>query len=264
MSKNQRRGHRLQPDPVEPKLESVETTGGFKGDKTYSHPSWGVVHASRVSGWSNLFGSNLEHQHYVTLSIGRAKKTVDSNGMERISGDMRGELIEIKMSEVQWGQLLSSMNMGSGVPCTLERVGYEYMPPAPVSEISENFHAAIKGDIETVAKDFLAAVEKIKARLQNDPRALGKGEREIMVKDLHYAVKTLTDSLPFIQKMAEERIEEQVVSAKAEIDGFLQFKAALVGFKAISDKVAALTSGEPREIEVKTLGSGTNPDTEQV
>ena len=220
------------------------------GDKTYEHPAWGIIQVSRRSGLADLFGSALQHQHYVSLSIGPARKVVTDHGEERASGSIRGELIEINMSEAQWGQLLSSMNMGGGTPCTLTYVNGQRVPEAPPSKMVDQYHDAAKERAREVGKELLELQEAIKTRFA-DKKPLTVKEKEELLNQINMTVMGLVDRLPFVQSMMQEALEKQVAAAKTEIDSFLQYKAQLLGFKQITDKIATLTEGD-----IKELGDG--------
>lgn len=235
---------RPQRDIVEPKLVKRDD---LMGDATYEHPAWAVVQVSRRSGLVDLFGSALQHQHYVALTIGRADKIVSDNGEERTFGGLRGELIEINMSEAQWGQLLSSMNMGGGVPCTLTYVNGERVPEAPPSRMVDQYHDAAKERAKELGKELIELRKTIETRFA-DKKPLTVKEKEELLNKVNMAVMSLVDRLPFVQSMMQESLEKQVAAAKTEIDSFLQYKAQLLGFKQITDKIATLTEGDTKEL----------------
>lgn len=238
--------------PTQPPV--LVSTDSQSGDRRFSHPSWGLVHISRVSGGSGaLFGSNVQNYHHIRLSVGRAEQIVSDLGDTRPFGPIHGELIEFSMSETQWARLLSSIGNGSGVPCTLNYVNKEAMPDAPMADVAESFHTAVKDAAGEVSKLLQQALTQLRGRLE-DPKPLGKKERGDILREIESAVAALTDRLPFIQKMAGERIEEQVSAAKADIDSFLQFKAQLLGLKEIGQKVAQLQSGESVPLDARDGG----------
>ena len=235
---------------VEPKLVNRDER---MGDTTYEHPAWGIIQVSRVSGLVDLFGSGLQHHHFIRLSIGPARKVVTDHGEERTSGSLRGELIEVLLSEAQWAQLLSSMNMGGGVPCTLNYVNGQQVPASPPSKMVDQFHDAAKSQAKEIGKELLELQETIKTRFA-DKKPLTVKEKEQLLGQLNMTVMALVDRLPFVQSMMQEKLEEQVAAAKTEIDSFLQFKAQLLGFKEITEKIASLAAGEE-----KAMGPGDEP-----
>lgn len=225
--------------PNEPVLVSEDNVLG----KQYQHPSYGVVQLSRVSGLKTLFGSNLRHQHFVALRIGGASRYVGDSGEERIHGSsMRGELVEVCMSEAQFGQLLSSMNMGTGVPCTLTYVNKQQIADCPVDHVKERFQETIKEDARKLSAQLSKIKSEIAARFA-DPRALTKVEKQDLLKKLDLALMEMTENIPFVQEMMQEKLEEQVIAAKTEIDSHLQMRAQQIGMQNIQERVAVLGEG---------------------
>jgi hypothetical protein len=114
--------------PVE--YEEIKKEPGRLGrdEATYTHPAYGQVSVSNVSGGIYLYGSDFHHQNYVALRINRSELN------RNLSNDWphaREELVEIAMSESQWATLVSSMNRGEGVQCTLQHYQRKMVPQIP-------------------------------------------------------------------------------------------------------------------------------------
>ena len=93
----------------------------MEDEKIYEHPSFGMLRFSRINGRSGyLFGSEIQADNYVQLEL--------SNGeMKRDLTDDRfyakKNLFRVKMSPNQFAELITTLNYGSGVPCTIEFIG---------------------------------------------------------------------------------------------------------------------------------------------
>ena len=98
---------------IEPTV--VEENVGTCHERTvYSHPAYAQIRASRVSGSTNLYASDFNHSHFMTVTISK------SEHHRHLSNDWyheKGQLIEIAMSESQWAHFISSANVGSGSQC---------------------------------------------------------------------------------------------------------------------------------------------------
>lgn len=82
-----------------------------------THPAFGTAIVARSHGTSHpLFQSDVQHSESITLSIRRAERVRDLNTDWVFPTD---ELVEIEMSLSQWGALVSSIGIGSGVPVTI-------------------------------------------------------------------------------------------------------------------------------------------------
>jgi hypothetical protein len=117
------------------------------------HPSYGLVHISRVSSGTSatrLFGSPLAH-HYGTIriSIGSAK-WLHGLHHDRYFGSNRGEHVEIEMSAAQFADMITSLNIGGGTPCTIRRLAGAEVPSPPdyateAEHIRDNFENSLDG-----------------------------------------------------------------------------------------------------------------------
>lgn len=96
-------------------------------DHRETHPAYGLVQVTRVSGQATLFDSEFKHQHYICLRIKSAEvlRGLSNNWIHEKGGLPH---VEIEMSEAQWATAISSLNSGSGTPCTLKYIGAEQVP----------------------------------------------------------------------------------------------------------------------------------------
>ncbi|WP_433855101.1 hypothetical protein [Streptomyces kronopolitis] len=118
------------------------------------HPAFGVAVVTRSSGSGRLlFQSDLLHNETILLSVREATRKRDLNHDWVHSGR---ELVEIEMSLAQWGSLVSSMGLGSGVPVTIRRTEHDaFVPEIPhqprtaeslreVREVTDRMYARVK------------------------------------------------------------------------------------------------------------------------
>ena len=97
-------------------------------------PAYGMLSFSRVSGGDpNLFGSSVEHDHKISLVLKRGEVSRDLNSDWYMGNET---LFEVEMSYSQFAELISSMNVGDGVPVTIRHVKGEETPP-PVTLVNK-------------------------------------------------------------------------------------------------------------------------------
>ncbi|KOT57092.1 MULTISPECIES: hypothetical protein [Streptomyces] len=94
------------------------------------HPAFGVAVVRRRSGGGrSLFQSDLLHNETISLSVHEATRRRDLSHDWVHPGR---ELVEIEMSLAQWGSLVSSTGLGSGVPVTIRRTEHDaFVPQIP-------------------------------------------------------------------------------------------------------------------------------------
>lgn len=197
-----------------------------------THPSYGFVQVGRTSGQVALFGSPFTHQHFMTLTIGRAER---HRGLanDRHFGGMRGDLMEVHFSEAQWARMLSSVGMGGGVPCTISRIGGQMMEPCPEQGEVERYHEDIERDAKQAAKFLDETLELAKSLLTD--KAPTKAKREELLGKLNSARKRLDDSMPFVTRQLRERMDTVVQEAKTEVEAFAQRTLVESGLKALAE-----------------------------
>jgi hypothetical protein len=207
-----------------------------------SHPSYGMVRFSRRQGSpGRLFGSSLRtHESYVTLSVGPGERIHD-NGYDRYHGSLRGELLEVDLSAAQFAELLTTMNVGSGVPCTIRYVNGKKVdgPPEALVEV-EKIRVGFKRDMKDLASKCKSDVKAVEDLLQK--KSLTKADREEILNRVRKVMTEVSENTPFMLSMFEEATEKVVQHAKAEVDAFAISSVIAEGLRSIAEKAG---SGPP-------------------
>lgn len=189
--------------------------------KEYTHPSYGMIAFNRSMGGrpTRLFGSPLE-EHYGTVRIVIGSGTrIHEHNMDRFHGSLRGEHMEVEMSAAQFAEVLTSMNQGSGIPCTIRYIAGVRIedPPATKTEtkkIQSEFKETLDGYAAT-AKKYADEITKLCERLP------AKARERIRI-NLGVIQQQLTANVPFVLKQFTEATTRVVTAAKHEIDQFAQ------------------------------------------
>ena len=200
--------------------------------KSYEHPAFAQVRASRVSGHAILYGSDFTHQNYVTITISKSQLQ-RSLAREWYFG--KNEMIEVALSEAQWATFVSSMNIGSGVPCTIQRqAGVGMLPRLPDPRPLDSFRADLADD----AKEAIESLKKARAT------AIEKKVPKVVLEGIEAALRSVEGSFPWVAKQFDEHMENTVEKAKVEIHGYAShvLQAAGIAALAASDDPVALIS----------------------
>jgi hypothetical protein len=210
--------------------EPVETPGKGPGnlDETVTtHPAFGQISASRVNGHTNLYGSDFTHNGYVTITI----KTSELH--RNLSNDWHfetGQLIEVALSEAQWATFVSSLNNGSGVPCTLEWIaGKGRLPrlPNPKSRVDQ-----FGKEFQKSFDEALEALEELQSALAAS--GLSKKKIDELLSRARRAQSAIQSSAPFVTQQFGEHMENEVESAKVEVHGYIQNLIQRAGLEALA------------------------------
>lgn len=212
---------------------TVVGDGAGGNDSVTTHPAFGQIAASRVSGYSALYGSDFRHNAYMTITIHRSQLN------RNLSSDWHyatGELIEVALTEAQWATFVSAPNVGSGVPCTIQHIAGARIPGLPEPEArADQFAAEMKEQMARVGERISAVIEQI------DTMGLPARKAEKLKFDLGIAVSHLASNVGFVAKSFDEHMEETVEKAKAEVHGYMTGALMRSG-------LAALQGSPPLEI----------------
>ena len=226
----------------EPITKPVPRPGDMEETVT-THPAFGQISASRRQGSSNLYGSDFTHNGYITITI----KTSELH--RTLSNDWHfetGQLIEVALSEAQWASFVSSLNQGSGVPCTLEWIAGKGRLPRlsnPKSR-ADQFSKEFQKDFD----EALEALDDLEAALAAS--GLSKKKIDDLLGKARKAKARINDSAPFVTKQFGEHMENEMENAKVEIHSYLQNLIQRAGVAALagpSDPIVLSLEGDTGE-----------------
>ena len=201
-------------------------------EKEFEHPSYVMASFSRLHGSSGrLFGSAIaNHQTHVRLRVCRARRK-HHLGQDWFHADLES-IIEVDLSPAQFAELLVTMNIGSGVPCTLRRLDGTRIEDPPDEKLEvEQIHSdfAEKTGIVASRLDRLrVSVETILAK-----KTLINDDRKELRAQIDKIIQEVRSNLPFWLEQLHESAEKVVVAARAEIDAFMTSAVQAAGLKAL-------------------------------
>lgn len=218
-------------------IGETTTKKGCLGGIQYKHPAMGVIKISRITcGPSNLFGSSIRHQTVMGLTICRASVERELSN-DWVHGDE--ELIEVYLSPSQFAEMLTSMNMGDGVPCTIKRFNHEmYKNPELPSKV-EQFSDEAKRSLDGTLSRLNEAYDRVKASIDEGKPMTKKGLNELdgMLSTFKRLVE---DHLPFVLEQFGEQMEKTSHEARAEVEAFIENRVLATGLETIRSMAPAI------------------------
>lgn len=209
------------------------------GQTVDEHPAFGMVNLSRVqTNGMFLAGSSILHGNVISLEIKDAQRIHSYGGRSWWFG--RKSLIKIYLSPTQFSELLTSMNVGDGVPCTITRFNGEGRPaitflPTPVTEAIKHMEGKLKGVLGK-ARMLVKTVQKVCAETAGIKKADKETLRSLTI-DLENEVGS---NIPFAATCFAETMEETVKEAKGAVEEFVQSRIVSAGLEAIAQKNAPI------------------------
>lgn len=218
----------MRPEPTEIRIDE-------HGDET--HESWLLIHANRMHGSTRLFGSEITHQQCITVTISRCSRKRDLN---RDWLHSTKQLLEMWMSEAQWGAFVSSFH-GTGVPATLTYLTGEGMVPqqAAVDSRLDKSLAEVRNAADKSLEEIKASYGKVMEAFETG----GKKVQREALRDLGIRLGNAPSNMTFAARSLQEHVENVVTKARADIEGMV-LQAQQQGALTEPVRVFELESGD--------------------
>jgi hypothetical protein len=210
-------------------------------EERLTHPSYGQISFSRVTcnPAQPFYGSELPQDHYITMKVHNSEinrtLTKDWHFAKSIP------LIQIRMSSNQFAEMLTSLNVGSGVPCTIEMINKVPVEEYPAYESRKEF---VHRKFEDRMKEFAETLKEKQLRVKEltAKKTLSKENQ----RELNFLVEWLTQevasNIPFFAKCFQETMDVVVNEAKSEIENAIQHKVTMLGLEELHKQNALLNN----------------------
>lgn len=228
--------------------DPVVTETGKDGTTVEVHPAYGMISASRVQGGGMVLnGSDFRHNGFVMI---RVRHSQVNRSLTHDWHFGRDSIVELALSEAQWATFVSSLNMGDGVPCTLERIDGESIPglPAPKDRKSQFTKEATGQLADAVA--MLDAIEDKVNKLKIPVRS-----RDELLSMVRNSRQEIGCNLEFVGEHFAKHVETTTEHAKIEIGAYLSNALMRAGVGHLGVPISL--PGEPATPLIE--GSDANP-----
>ena len=187
----------------------------------------GLIQINRTYGGRNvLFGSNIPHDTCMRLTISQAYISRSFNENHYYPTN---KIIEIELSPSQYAEMITNLNHGVGVPCTITKFMEERVP----NDLKLN------DELNLVKSEYSESVDKIMEEIRNtiyeipDEKAMSPKKIRDLKRDLVNMLYRLTKEAPFMKERFDETIDKIFVEAKASIDDVVNLTLANIGLDTI-------------------------------
>ena len=204
---------------------------GKEDDGWERNPSYGLLSISRVqSTGRRLFESPFRHQHYITLSITRARRQRTDLHDNMVMPEE--EIIEIAMSEVQFASAITALNMGVGTPCTISHLDSKIVKEPDADQTKQTFEKEGREHFAELLK-MAQELEKLTNLKASEVKAPQRERMSFLALKLQQG---LSCDREFFHKQFQETMDKVVSAAKAEIQAHVAHVVHSAGLKAIAEK----------------------------
>lgn len=201
---------------------------------SYKHPSFGMLSFNRThGGHSNLFGSSIQHNDTIHMVLREGVVTRGLNDDWYVGED---KILEVEMSQSQFAELITSMNVGTGTPCTIKYLrGKGRINEADFinkrQQIANEFKESMNERMSD-AKEFYDEIKELFAT----KKSIGKGDREMILKRLANVTQGMESNSKFIFNQFQNQVDKTITEAKGEIEAFAQNKINAIAQQALVEQ----------------------------
>lgn len=203
-------------------------------EKEISHPSFAQMSFNRVSchGGEALYGSELQHNTLIEMNL-YTSRTRRGLGRDWYYADKK--IVSVTMSQNQFSELITSMNMGDGIPVTLNFTQEAGNIEGPELEsMVEEHEREVEEHTETISKDAVELLATMQELLKGSG-TVKKNDREAMLKQAEKVVREIKANLPHVEQCFKENMDKVVTDAKGTIEAFYQHRVIEAGLETLAD-----------------------------
>jgi hypothetical protein len=211
-------------------MEKVDSH--FPDHESYKHPSFGLLSFCRTNGNSKFFGSDATHDSYITLTLKKAKldRSLSKDWMFE-----DGDLVNVRLTEMQFASLITSLNVGSGVPVTIEYLQGKVEKLPEVENRKDFVLRRVRDEVDKIQNQILPNQEKLKAILEK--KSFNKEDKSAIHDLVYQSQRVISDSLPFYLKCFEEALGEMVTEAEIEAEAKIVNKINHLGKEVLKTQL---------------------------
>jgi hypothetical protein len=203
------------------------------------HPSYGTISISRVnsSADNQFFGSSITHNNFIALRIHEASI---AHNLNRDWIHAEKVLVEVYMSQSQFAEAITSLNMGDGTPCTIHRLMGKGIEPDVFENKRIQFEKDFDHNVRKINERTSTMITEAEKRLL-DSKPLSKAEKAELLGQLRMIKQDINSNLPFVQKSFNEQMDKTVLEAKGEIEAFVENKIHSAGLEHLKSEIKVIT-----------------------
>jgi hypothetical protein len=178
-----------------------------------------VVSFSRVQGHVDLFGSDIKTGHFIDLRVSTAYETRDFH-QTRIYADE--EILSLSLSNNQFVELITQMNIGRGTPCTLN--SFRGATVEPYKALDKRLHEEFSEEVTTDLKHNLELINNAISRMSKETPPLNKTKFTSYMNELQLYLERLVSYPEFAIERFQETLDKLELHTKIEVETFISQK----------------------------------------
>lgn len=196
-----------------------------------SHPAFGQISFSRISSnaKTQFYGSELAVDNFIELTV---KTSEVERDLTRDWHFGKATVLKLRLTPVQFSELLVSMNVGDGIPCTLEFYDGKRVEKIDFPENRKDF---MQRKFQERMKDFASKLSENKkiAKALIAKKTLSKADQDALNWQIDWIIQETSQNIPFFAQCFQEQMDKIVLDAKTEIESAILHKITTLGLEAL-------------------------------
>lgn len=198
----------------------------------YEHPAFGQISFGRTQGSNTFYGSDLNLGHYINFEI---KTSVLSRSLtdDHFYGDKT--ILKGRMTNIQFSDMITNMNRGEGIPCTLEYCMDGKLQKVPPLEVFDNRKDHIQKEMQMKMKKFADSLKEGEKRMSEILKkpTISKKDREELESLYKLNNQKISSDIPFYLECFQEGMDKVVLEARSEVESSIQYKIQQYGLEEL-------------------------------
>lgn len=221
--------HKKQAPTIVPDVNGIRD-----GEVIESHPSYAQLSFSRIncskSNNNTLYGSAIRHQSIISMRVAPSTKHV-SQYSESYHASIT-PYIEIQMSQAQFAEAITTLNIGSGVPVTLKALMGKWYPDCQELTVQERTQQSLNIQLKTFART-LNSYQKEADEILNKKGTISASEKKALSSIISRFLTEIKSNLPFLNECMQEALDKNVSAAKSDVESFLLHAITKMGLESL-------------------------------
>lgn len=197
------------------------------------HSSYGMLQFNRTTSRpeQRFFGSEVPQGEYVSMTLHEGSVRRDLN-REWYHASATKPLVRLRMTSLAFAELITGMNVGSGVPVTLEYTETGKREALP--EV-QNLREKTLDEMEIKIKELVSDLKDYQAKSEEiiNKKTLNKTDQESLKSMMKMIFQEVESNLPFALKSFSEATGRIVTEAKLEVENAIQHKLSILGLESL-------------------------------
>jgi hypothetical protein len=213
-----------------------------------THPSYGTISISHVYGQVPLFNSDIQHNHFVEITVQEASKYIDGD-REIVMGHGKS-LVRVWLSAAQFAELITTPNRGSGTPCTIRHAQgdpqwntrFGDRPEAPKPQpFADRFKDEGKRRAQLM-NEHMHYAKSLVDKLVDGTEKPTKANLKDVAQRLAQSMQEIQSNLPYVMECMEEATEKRMQNAVTEFESYVGTRLRTMGLEHLQATAPKLPS----------------------